>query len=227
MNGLTCCHGLGANMTLLLTSRDIQMLESLSRAVRLYSVEQIERHWGKVAPTTADSLGRRLRQLQSGGWLRLHTVLARPLPPITTPLQVWFPGDPTPDIGSLSYQAKKRWKLAARGIRVVCASSKSTQAFSGKKARGIRQGFQLSHDLGTSAVYLLYLAQRPELAALWKGEGMIPEARRTGKVPDAVIASTSDWPPDLFVEFAGAYNPERVQKFHGYCARHLIPYELW
>lgn len=214
-------------MTLVLTTRDIEILQSLSRAVRLYSVDQIESHWGRGAACTACSVSRRLRQLQTAGWLRLHTVLARPLPPITAPLQVWFPGDPTPDIGTLSWQAKKRWKSAARGIRVICATSKSTQAFSGKKARGIRQSFQLSHDLGTSAVYLLYLAQRPDLAALWKGEGMIPEARRAGKVPDAVIARSSDWPPDLFVEFAGAYNPERVQRFHGYCARHLIPYELW
>lgn len=214
-------------MTIALTSRDIEILESLSRAVRVYSVQQIENYWIEQGQSPAGSLGRRLRQLQSAGWLRLHTVLARPLPPITKPLHLWFPGDPTPDIGSLSYQAKKRWKSPARGIRVVCASSKSTQAFSGKKARGIRQSFQLSHDLGTSAVYLLYLAQRPDLAALWKGEGMIPEARQAGKVPDAVIASTSEWPPDLFVEFAGAYNPQRVQRFHGYCARYQIPYELW
>lgn len=214
-------------MTLVLTSRDVEILSSLSCSVRLFSVMQVQDFWSRGDPQHGRSLCRRLRDLQAAGWLQLHTVLAQPLPPINAPLQVWFPGDPDPNSSSLSWQAKKRWKTPARGIKVVCATSKSTQAFSGKKARGIRQGFQLSHDLGTSAVYLLYLAHRPKLAALWKGEGMIPEARRLGKIPDAVIASHNDWPPDLFVEFAGAYNPQRVQKFHQFCARHLIPYELW
>lgn len=168
-----------------------------------------------------------MRVLAENDWILRGVVFVRPLPPIVQPLFVWQPLEPAPDFDAIAWKSQSRWTAAAKSIPVIVASDKSARRLSGKKARGIRQGFQTTHDLGVAEVFLQFREQRPSLIPLWRGERVIAHLRRGKKIPDAVIAEASLWPPKLVVEFAGAYSARRIRQFHHVCVKERLPYELW
>jgi len=170
---------------------------------------------------------KRIQKLVDAKWLNRSIVFARPIPQMTDAICTWAPRNATPDFGALAWIAKSRWKYPPQQIRVITASANATHFFSGKKPRGIRQVFQLSHDLGLSQVYVQMRISKPELAANWIGEGMISVVGKTRNVPDAIIGEPDVWPPQLVIEFAGSYGKDRIKRFHEHCHRESLPYELW
>lgn len=213
-------------MGLRFTQRDQEILRALTLSVRLFSYDQARGHWWPDDETGALAR-RRFRQLAENGWLSRAAVMSRPLPKLEQPIRRWSPGLARPDFGADAWQAQNRWTGAAQKVSVIVAADKASLTWTGKKARGIRQGFQLTHDLGMAEVFLRFRGNRPELAARWQGEERLASRRRGKKLPDAVIVGETDWPPELVIEFAGAYGKDRLQKFHTFCEREAIAYELW
>jgi hypothetical protein len=210
-----------------LTARDLDILHALTHCVRLFSIQQIAGCWWKFAAKNSTALRDRIRILVECGWVRRGTVFARPLPHIEQPLFVWRPREPAPAFDTLAWKSQSRWSEAAKTIPVIVASDKSSRRFFGRRARGIRQGFQTTHDLGVAEVYLRFREQFPSQISQWRGERMIAHLRRRKKVPDAVIADESLWPPILVVEFAGEYSARRLRQFHHVCVKEQLPYQLW
>ncbi|MEZ6033137.1 MAG: hypothetical protein R3C17_08605 [Planctomycetaceae bacterium] len=214
-------------MSLRMTSRDSEILDHLSTAVRLFSLDQIAHAWWGDSGDPRKLAEERIRKLARAGWVERYSVLVRPMPKITAPVACWRPGQLAADFGKIALQVQSRWKNGPRKCLVVVASGRTTKSRIGKPARGIRQYFQLTHDLGVAETFLRFKETRPEEATLWKGEGIISPLRRKKKVPDAIIAGDSIWPPRLVVEFAGAYARERIEVFHWFCEKEQLAYELW
>ena len=214
-------------MTTQLTSRDLEILHALTHCVRLFSIRQIAYGWWKSASTNSTALRDRIRILAESSWVRRGTVFARPLPLIEQPLFTWRPREPAPAFDALAWKSQSRWTAAAKSIPVIVASNKASRRFLGRNARGIRQGFQTTHDLGLAQVYLRFRELFPEMIPQWRGERMIAHLRRRKKVPDAVIADEMLWPPILVVEFAGEYDARRLRQFHHVCVKEQLSYQLW
>ncbi len=214
-------------MSLRLTSRDCEILDHLSTAVRLFSLDQIARTWWRDSVDQARLAEDRIRLLAHAGWVERYSVLVRPMPEIVAPVACWQPGLRPADFGQIAWRVQSRWKNGPRKCLVVVASSRATKLRTGKPARKIKQYFQLTHDLGVAETFLRFRETRPTEATLWKGEGIISPLRRKKKVPDAIIAGDFIWPPRLVVEFAGSYSRERIQVFHWFCEKEQLAYELW
>ena len=210
-----------------LTLRDLEILHALTHCVRLFSIQQIFRSWWSNSSDKSTAVRDRIRTLNKDGWICRANVFVRPLPEIQKPLFVWQPKQLSPSCHTIAWRSQCRWTRAAESTAVIVASDKASRHFFGKKARGLRQGFQTAHDLGVAEVYLQFRNDRPKLLPLWRGERMIAPLRRRRKVPDAVIADETLWPPQLVVEFAGAYSAERIEQFHRFCAKESLAYELW
>ncbi len=214
-------------MSLLLTSRDCEILDHLSTAVRLFSLDQIAHAWWSDADDPRKLADERIRRLARAGWVERYSVHVRPMPKIMAPVACWRPGQLAADFGQIAWQVQSRWKTGPRKCLVVVASGRTTKSRIGKPARKIRQYFQLTHDLGVAETFLRFRESRPAEATLWKGEGSISSLRRKRKVPDAIIAGDTIWPPRLVVEFAGAYARKRIEGFHRFCEMEQLAYELW
>lgn len=214
-------------MNLKLTDRDLDILKSLSCCVRLFSIQQVQSLWWPDASLQSGAVQKRINKLADAKWLKRSVILARPIPVMNDAICSWKPGNASPDFGKCAWKAKCRWTEGTRQIRVVSADRKASQLFAGVKPRGIRQPFQLTHDLGLSQVYLQFRIQCPDKAAKWIGERGIAFRRKKGKIPDAVIGNVGAWPPELIVEFAGSYGKDRLLQFHKFCEHEGISYELW
>ena len=214
-------------MPLRLTSRDSEILDHLSMSVRLFSLDQIARAWWGDSEDPRKLADERILRLARAGWVERYSVLARPIPEITAPVVCWRTGQSPADFGKVAWQVQSRWKKGPRKCLVVVASDRTTKSRLGKSARGIRQYFQLTHDLGVAETFLRFRETRPEEATLWRGEGMIASLRRQRKVPDAIISGVAIWPPKLIVEFAGDYARNRIEVFHWFCEKERLAYELW
>ena len=62
--------------------------------------------------------------------------------------------------------------------------------------------------------------------AAWRGEDMLADTRRGEKLPDGFIVDEQGnvaW----IVEFAGAYDADRVRAVHQDCAQRVLPYQMW
>lgn len=214
-------------MNVQLTMRDLEILHALTHCVRVLSVDQIRRGWWSSTTEDSTAVRDRLRLLARSGWISRASILTQPLPKMDEPLAVWWPGQVSPPFDAIAWTTKKRWRAPARSTPVVLASDKAARRFFGRQARGLRQAFQATHDLGLSEVYLHFRKARTSLLPLWRGERQIASLRRRRKVPDAVIADASLWPPQVVIEFAGMYSAERMRNFHSFCVRESLPYELW
>lgn len=206
------------------TERDRELLEALSWKVRLFSQRQVADHFwnGELANTR-----RRLKQLNQAGLVTKVTVQARTLPPLDTPLLSWRPDEATPNFGEIAYRCQQRWK--ARAIRPTSAwiiTETGARAFGGIGRGELKHATQATHDLGVAAVWLRLRQVAPQWAIAWRGEDLMAESRHGQKLPDGFIVD-SDGHVAWIIEFAGAYDAERVRAVHQDCVDRQLPYQLW
>ncbi len=211
------------NTPLHLTDRDREILMVLVQKVRLLGQRQIAEHWwhGDLANTR-----RRMRRLAEKRLAECHSVLARTIPPLNEPIIHWNPGDPTPEFGAVAYRCRERWRRRpARPVTVWVATEKSAGMLGGG-SHSMKHRTQVTHDLGTAAVWLQFRAKCPQLAAAWRGEDRMAPTRRGEKLPDAFILNVHgdvEW----VIEFGGGYDASRVEAFHHDCSNRNLPYQLW
>lgn len=202
--------------------RDITVLRALSLYVRLFGQRQLaEALWsGDVA-----NARRRLRRFVQLGLVERRVTLARPLPELIQPVMTWRPGQPDPNVGQLAFRLQSRWRYQALKTTVIYLPTKTVVDHFGGKQKTLMAS-QVSHDLGVTEVWLWFYCNRPDLAAVWRGEDMLQEIEPGQSVPDAVLVNDDEQPIAL-IEFGGDYGPERISAFHDDAAVRGLPYQIW
>jgi hypothetical protein len=210
-----------------LTQRDQDIVQALASQVRVLSLEQIANHWWPNSKSKEELARKRLAILVDAGFLSSWRLTAAPLPDIVEPVLTWRPGLCEPDLGSAAWTLQSRWKEAARPQRCFLATRNASGLFGGRASGHPKKEFQVSHDLGVAAMYLRIRLTRPQLITKWIGEDVLAPYRKGQKLPDAVIATSPQTPPQLVLEFGGAYDKKRLVSFHQDCQQRLLPYEVW
>jgi hypothetical protein len=211
-------------MTLLLTERDLDLVETLALRVRMLTVQHAAAIWWPKARSLR-TLRRRLESLAAVGWIELRIVNAHPPLPVTRPLFRWKPGAAEPDTDNIASQLRGRWSQAARPTE-VCVASPLAACLLGSTARRLPPPEHRDHDLRLASVYVHYRKALPRLASLWVGEHALPKAGYRIKDPDAFLRDRSG---RVFrvIESAGRYSAAQVESFHEHCVEFALPYELW
>ena len=207
-----------------LCERDEEIAHGLAICVRLFSLRQIAQHWffGDLA-----NARRRMRQLQKANIVECVQVRARPLPQLRAPEVAWSPGDATPNFGAASVRFRTRWRtLPVRTYAAFVASGQTKRRYGGRGGSVIKNGVQVTHDLGVAQIWMLLDEQRPHLADAWRGEDVMAQTRRGQKLPDAFIVD-SQQRTACVIEFGGAYETQRIRDFHEDCRNRGLPYEIW
>lgn len=210
-------------MKLLWTRRDLDLVETLTRRVRLLAVEQVAAGWWERG--TPRIIRRRLRRLSGAGLIVQTVINAHPLLPLGKPLVSWKPGKPEPPFERVSQRARERWNRPSVPQAVVFAGKLAANLF-GSSAGRLPRLEQRDHDLLLSQVYLRYRTSRPKEAKQWLGEDVFPKAGYRIKDPDAFLVGEGDRILQV-IDSAGHYSPAQIESFHEHCAERDLPYELW
>lgn len=207
------------------TARDEEILDTLTRRVRVLGLSQVAETWWNDSARKFDEAKGRLKQLERRGLVQFLNLLARPVPVLSSPLCVWKPGDPEPEFGAVSYRLRSRWIHPVRSVPGVMATAEAGIRFAGKGGRPPRAS-EATHDLCLAAVYLGMRIAEPTRAKRWISEAMLFERGlgRDDRLPDAAIVTRSG---TTAIEFGGAYAAPKVSEFHRFCAEHDWGYELW
>ena len=211
-----------------LTARDCEILESLARKVRAFSVSQVARGWWASSSNPGSFARRRLRQLAEAGYAKLLMVYAAPLLELSEPLYVWRDGQAAPDFGSLAWQLQSRWpEVAPEHTEVILAGPTTNNQFGGPVSRPRFTSHHAAHDLHVSELFLRFRRTRAEEVAGWLGEDIRPKSGYRLKDPDVLIENGPGQRP-LVIEFGGrSYVAEHLRTFHEDCAARGRDYELW
>ena len=190
------------------TYRDLELVETLARRVRLLTVGQIAAGWWP-SDVALRTVRRRLRRLLAGRLLLRSIVNAHPPLPLTGPLASWSPDRPVPDFEAVSVKARRRWTEAAVPQEVYFASPLAANLL-GSTAGSLPAINHRDHDLLLGQVYVFYRTKRSEEAARWIGEDCLPKAGFRIKDPDAFLLD-AERRIERVIESAGRYSPEQVE----------------
>jgi hypothetical protein len=212
---------------LLTPERDIPIVTTLTRRVRLLSLDQIARTWWSENGDARRSASKRLRALEELELLGRTQIVCEPLLKLDDPLFHWDPGEPPPEsFEAISNRLLSRWDAPPRSTTVFYATRTAVNAYGGCQAGFASHPYEATHDLHVAELYLRILRLFPDLAPYWRAEEELPRPDPGGFKPDAALVDP-DGQLRLFIEFAGRYSPERLQKIHFYCVGRGFPYELW
>ena len=208
-----------------MTERDDEILDTLTRRIRMLSVAQVAATWWPESIRSVEQAKVRLRELERLGDLRLLNVLARPEPALESPVVTWKPGTAEPEFGPVAYRLRSRWTSPARRRLAVIATAQAGIRFAGKGGRAPRAS-EATHDLCLAAIYLRMRSTDPHRGRQWVSEAMLYERGegRGDRLPDAAIVSRRG---KTVIEFGGAYPPTKVADFHRFCSERGWGYELW
>lgn len=206
-----------------LGTRDLDILEVLTRRVRLLSLDQIAMAWWGATARPRANASRRLLALERRGLLQRLTVMAHPPPGLESPLASWRPGEPAPDVASIAYRLETRWQTPLEPT-VAAVATRAAGARLGGVGGKVPRESETSHDLGLAALFLRFRDVAPSLAASWVHEGVLGSGTPDGFQPDAMLL---DVPHRKAIEFAGTYDKHRLARLHEACCREALPYELW
>jgi len=199
--------------------RDVML--AITRKVRFFSFDQVDRAWYEDAREAR----RTLKMLCDAGLIQKFTVSAHPEIPTTDAVVTWSPGAPPPDFGAVSYVLQTRWQEPVGPVSVFTATAKAARYFAGYGGR-LKRPLQATHDLHVASIYLEFLKHRPIDAKAWISEDGLGPIKRREKRPDALL-QYGDGRPPVVIEFGGSYRRERVLKVHAHCAARGLSYELW
>jgi hypothetical protein len=108
---------------------------------------------------------------------------------------------------------------------IFVGSRKLCRLLGGRGGGGLTHPLQASHELAVSAVFLNLIINSPTDAARWIGEDAQPRSCYSHQIPDAVIRNERG-AIQLAIEIGGVYSAKRLRRFHAYCERGGIAYEI-
>jgi hypothetical protein len=219
-------------MGILLTQRDLEIFDTLTRRVRVLSLPQVARTWWPNAREPKRVSENRLRALADENLVRIERAVAHPELDLAGPIESWSMGEADPDFGSLSYKLQSRWSADPVRTSFISASKSAAQRFGGYGGRPPRC-VERTHDIHMAQVFLHYRQHHPALVCDWVFEEQVKAERkksgarskdRSQKLPDAFIRTKSS---TKAIEFGGAYGKDKLIAFHRYCKENSFPYEIW
>ena len=205
--------------------RKEELLQALTRHVRVLTLEQVARTWWSHTKRPKNNAQKRLRKLEEEGLVECFTMLARPEIELSGPVFRWSPGDPEPDFGPIAYRLQRRWKGPFVPTQAVIATRKAKRDYAGSNGGRMPRDSETTHDIHLAQVYLRLRKEQPELLEGWVSEAQqyAEGGGKNARLPDVIIRESGN--PRLLIEFAGAYSKQKLQAFHVE-AEHL-PYQLW
>jgi len=208
-----------------LTTRDVEILDALTKRVRVLTLPQIARTWWTTSKEPRENAKNRLQILQANALVQIQRVPAHPELPIEAPVTTWKPGDAAPDFGAVSYQLKRRWILPTVSTVCIAATPTAVNRLGGYGGRFPRQ-IERTHDIHMARVFLLYRQRRPESLSGWIFEEALRQQRghTSERLPDVILQERAN---QMVIEFGGAYPKAKLEAFHGYCKEKTFPYEIW
>lgn len=210
-------------MTPTLSPAATDLLETLTRRVRLMSLAQLKALW-RISARNRRVLGRRVSRLCAARLLDIHTINVQVLN-AAGPLFAWRPGAEEPNPEVLSRRSQARWQLPAVPMTVCVASRLAANLF-GSTSAGLPKLEHRNHDILLAGVYVFYRLRRPQQATFWTGEHALPKAGFQIKDPDAFLIDGQGQVIRV-IESAGRYRPNQIESFHEHCADEGLSYELW
>lgn len=189
-----------------------QLLRALSTSIRLITGRQLARWWA----VSASNARRTLRALTDAGFLNEVSVRCRQLPSIQQPMLRWYPGEPEPNFGKLSYVAKKRFReFPPQLTRVYVPTRKTLSQFAIQGNAKIKLA-QATHEVGLTEAYLYAHTRWPRFTeTCWRGENLFAGTRGHGeKIEDAHFVHPKSLEIMLAVEYAGTYPKTRFEALH-------------
>lgn len=208
-----------------------EMLNILSMSVPLMSIRQIscEFYHGDRANSA-----RSLRRLKQHSLLRVIQLIGRTPPFQGEPLVIWKTGNSPPSFGRLAAQLERRWRNQPVHRHTCFTVGERFCHLFGYTQPKLRQ-LQVSHDLGLSELYLRSRHQFEKEQETWVGEIAFaycpnPAIQKLledgGQKPDAIVLNKNG-EVSRAIEFGGFYTAKRLERFHRWCQRKGIPYEIW
>lgn len=209
-----------------LSQRDDDICRILTHKVRVLSLPQIAATWFASVAGPLRAARKCVAALQEIGLVTVTTLVVHPPVAVQAPLVAWSPGDAEPNLGSLAYRLERRWPLAPVPTRVVTATRQAAARYGGHGGRQSRRS-EASHDLSLAGLYLEMRRRNPLRAQAWLSEAALFAEGwgRRQPLPDAMLRFERG--RQVVVEFAGAYPKHRLERFHAFCARRGLPYEIW
>jgi hypothetical protein len=205
-------------------TRQEHILRALANDVRVLSMRQVARtwwadtRWGRSRAETA------MKELESGGWLRIHRSLARPVRELNGPLMSWRPGDDAPDARRAARLLHRRSLRDATMTTFVFAGPRSVALFGEGRAPSVKLT-HATHDLQVAEVYLHYRG-RGSPARRWISEDRLPPDWPLRERPDAVLADDAGRIRRA-LEYGGDYPPGRLAELHRAFSSIGLSYEIW
>jgi hypothetical protein len=212
-------------MASVLTARDREILEALTRRVRVMTITQIARTWWVTSKHSDANARDRMAALEARGLITKQRALAHPEILVEEPLVRWAPFLPQPNFGKVSYQLQTRWTKPSVMATVISATSQAANQFGGHGGRPSRD-VERTHDIHLAAVFLRYRAQSPSLLQHWVFEEQIRRERghTNEMLPDVMLRDPAS---PRAVEFGGSYPKAKLEAFHAYCKEKRLHYEIW
>jgi hypothetical protein len=205
------------------TTAELEIVEALTRRVRLIREDQLVSLWQETA-LAPQPFEEALKRLVSGGLLHRAVVNAHPRLSVESPLAAWRPGRKAPSALRIASRIRRRWDQLAQPTTVYWASKMAANLY-GSFGGELSPLLHRDHDLLLAEVYVHYRRRFPQLAQRWLGEDVFSKAGFRVKDPDAFLFE--DGRPALVIESAGRYGAAQIQAFHEHCVEYDLAYELW
>lgn len=119
-------------MNLTLSSVAADLLDTLTRRVRLISLAQLKELW-QISARNRRVLRRRVSRLHAAHLLDVHAINVQILNP-AGPLFAWRPGGEEPDAEALARHSQMRWQSTAAPTTVCVASRLAANLFGSTSA---------------------------------------------------------------------------------------------
>jgi len=202
-----------------------QLMRILLFQLRILELTQLS-HISPFDEFSVPNLTRWLKQIEQQKMIQTTRTISV-VPKLEQPLISWTPEKPTPPTSVVCNQLRLRWQTWRPKSCFIFWASPTAVHFYGGVAGGRRQPLQLSHDLGTSAIFVHWTQKQPGLLSDWYGEDYLRQHPFPFPfMPDAALLGPAGVPETL-IEFGGQYPLRKLQRWHQACAASQLSYELW
>jgi hypothetical protein len=217
-----------------LADRESQIMGMLVHCVPLMSLSQLANTFYSGDRSNAV---RSLRLLTDSRLLLSFDVIARTPPPASrSPIASWAPGITPPSAFRIAYRLNQRWLCQGSRKRLVFLAGPTVTALLGIAVPGKpRRALQASHELGLAEQFLHFYRERDSRWEYWIGEQSYAQLNNSSVAglladgtqrPDALVLRESGQ-VDHALEYGGLYNAKRIERFHRWCQRRSLAYEIW
>lgn len=206
-----------------LSEQHLNLLDPLTKKVRVLSFPQIERTLFSGTSDAKESAKALTEQLEQAGYLVTYSAMVHPEIKLSGAICCYEPNGTVPDFKAVASVTRGRWKQSPVVTRVAYATKHAKQELGGYLGGKKPRPSETRHDIHVAQIYLNMQATDPARAVAWMHEEQLRDRPEFagGSRPDALVAS--DEP--VVIEFGGAYPRKKLEAFHA--QQQQRRYEIW